>query len=191
MKRCSDSNGISSMRGMAAASSAASSPALSASVSSAPSVGSPTSCQPRLRACFSWASLHSRAQRGQRLQFAVAHAASTAAPSTLKAALGCVAGAAHVERTRGQHDPHRGHLVAWSACRSCPSRSPSPSPASRPPAGAARWRCCAAMTRVPMASTMVTIAGRPSGIAATASPTTARKISSSRHARARNSRRRR
>ncbi len=31
-----------------------------------------------------------------------------------------------------------------------------------------------AMTRVPMASTMVTIAGNPSGMAATASPTTAR-----------------
>ena len=38
-------------------------------------------------------------------------------------------------------------------------------------------RFCA-MTRVPMASTMVTMAGSPSGMAATASPTTARKISS-------------
>ncbi len=35
-----------------------------------------------------------------------------------------------------------------------------------------------AIVRVPMASTMVTIAGSPSGMAATASPTTARKISS-------------
>ncbi len=35
-----------------------------------------------------------------------------------------------------------------------------------------------AMTRVPMASTMVTMAGRPSGMAATANATTARKMSS-------------
>ena len=34
-----------------------------------------------------------------------------------------------------------------------------------------------AITRVPMASTMVTTAGMPSGMAATASPTTARKRS--------------
>ncbi len=38
----------------------------------------------------------------------------------------------------------------------------------------ARWR---AMTRVPIASVMVTIAGSPSGMAATARPTTARKTS--------------
>ena len=36
---------------------------------------------------------------------------------------------------------------------------------------------CVAMRRTPMASAIVTIAGRPSGIAATASPTTARKVS--------------
>ncbi len=58
---------------------------------------------------------------------------------------------------------------SWSASRSCPSRSPWCSPASRPPPSRRTMARCWAMRCTPMARVTVTTAGSPSGIAATAS----------------------
>ena len=64
-----------------------------------------------------------------------------------------------------------------SACRSCRCRSPSCCRGSRPRAAAGSPRGARPSGATPMARVMVTTAGRPSGIAATASATAAMNVS--------------
>ena len=163
------------MRGIWAASSDRSIPAFSARLIRAPSVGSPTTDQVPVSSWLRAASLHSTA--------AVANCCTsdrsrTSTPSP--ASVNPPSGAYPTPDTNSSVPGSMTRTAVISLRVRVPVLSEQITETEPRVSTAGSRRTIArsaAIARVPIASTIVMIAGRPSGIAATARPTTARKAS--------------
>ena len=182
MKRCCESKGIASTRGQSRRWSSGERPAFIATTSSAPSIGSPSTCIPPARAS-TVASLQSRPA----LRISPSSVSSPGPPAIAAAS---PAEASHTEKsptgsypvpeTRYVCSPVATVATVISFRVSVPVLSEQITDTDPSVSIAGSWRTIAlrrAMPCTPIASVTVRIVGSPSGIAATAMPTTAMKIS--------------